>query len=933
MSDVAISYSSLQRPAALRFAGQLRAAGCTVWLDDAAEVKDSLSAVGVPPGQPHWSTIARAIDDALVLLVLDCPEWRASSYCSREYAHARARGKPVAVIPVGAPSSALTDCAPVATWEVDDIEGLAEGIRTEGQLLSAHARLLRGHLNDDRGSNTQRLWRLPLARLVADAEKVLGSSDHHTGIEITDEIVAFSGRVQRAHRRRQRAVIAVGSAALVLIAALASAALVARSSALESERAATEAAATQQSLQVAAEALRAESTAAAQELASQALQLAPTDVAVAASRQIAADAVARRRLRLDEPVAAVAISDDGTVAVFGVSHRSSGHQLVVIDVERGVETVRMEVPEGFHGRFLELLPDAEQLVFVGSDTGALLVADLTSGSFRSAQVDDFTALALDGQGGLWWTTQEGRILRSPSPNRVSDAVEIAAVGARPTAIAVHASEAGFDVLLEGEQALVFERQLGTDERADYRPVSERRLFEDFEVGVPLSDRAATVAPDRLMRCGKSLVAIRAGRAAVATPTETFPVVGPASSSLLMRGTHLTGHACVADAVVAVQFRGRPKILPEHHWVPPELLVPSEAAGASVLATSRSGEHLVFSRASGLIDIIRLSATSRSVPVDSAFVVAPLENLLLLIDHDGGVRSFTPDGDPHRELGRLASPPRPSRPLLLGSAAVLGTRTGIALLDANGIRAELDLGSEIDWVQRYGDAGVIAAGPRSLFVIEDVNEPANPVAVELQDVEDTEHFLALAVGPHGIAYLATNLGRLLSVDVEEGRVKRSVNSTPALAETGLAVLLDHPDGLRVVTHGNDSILRVFDPELELLEHVLTSGSGRTLQPAPDGQTILAGTVQGHILLLDALTLETIQRLAMDRFHARSYLFSKSGERVYGIELVQPSSTDSGGANRLDVLPVRQSLAVPNPASASASASASAEAMLGHATMPR
>jgi hypothetical protein len=926
MSDVAISYSSLQRPAALRVARQLRAAGCTVWLDDAAEVGDSLSAVGVPVGQPHWSIIARAIDDALVLLALDCPEWRASSYCRREYAHARARGKPVAVIPVGEPSPSLAEDAPVATWEVDDIEGLAEGIRSEGQLLSAHARLLRGLLDDDGGSNTERLWRLPLAGLVADAEKVLGSSGHHTGIEITDEIVAFSERVQRAHRRRQRAVIAVGSAALVIIAALATMALVARSSALESELAATEAAATQQSLQVAAEALRAESTATAQELASQALQLAPTEVAVAASRQIAADAVARRRLRLDEPIAAVAISNDGTVAVFGVSHRSSGHRLVVIDVERGVETVRMEVPEGFHGRFLELLPDAGQVVFVGSDTGELLVADLTSGSIASAGVDDFTALALDGQGGLWWTTHDGRILRSPSPVTVSDAVEIAVVGARPTALAVHASEAGFDVLLEGEQALVFERQFGTDERADYRRVTERRLFEDFEVGVPLSDRAATVAPDRLMRCGTSLVAIRAGRAALATPTEVFPVVGP-SPSLLLRGTHLTGHACVGDAVVAVQFRGRPSIVPEHHWVPPELLVPLEAAGANVLATSQSGEHLVFSRPSGLTDIIRLSASSRSVPVDSGFVVAPLGNLLVLIDQDGAVRSITPDGDSPRGLARLSSQPRPSRPLLLGSAAVVGTTTGIALLDANGIQAELDLGSEIDWVARHGDVGVIAAGPKSLFVIEDVHEPADPVAIELQDVEDPEYILAMAVGPHGTAYLTTNLGRLLSVDVKDGRVKRSVNNTPAFAEAGLAVLIDHPDGLRVVTHGSDGILRVFDADLELVEHVLTAGSGRTLQPAPDGRTILAGTVQGDILLLDSLTLDTVQRLATDRSHARSYLFSESGELVYGIGLVESSSTDSGWANRLDVLPVRPSSVVPNPDSAAAAV------MLEQATMRR
>lgn len=901
MSDVAISYSSSQRRVALRVAQHLRAAGRTIWLDDASEVDDTLAAVGVPVGQPHWDVIAAAIDDALVLLVLDSPAWRASGYCRREYAHARARGKPIVVVPTGEPPPSPDPDAPVATWEVRGLDDLAASIEANERLLGAHARLLRAHLRDEGGS-TVGLWRLPLGALVSDAELVFGSDPQSTGITVTEEIVAFTDRVQQAHRRRHRATIAGGSAVLVLIAALATTALIARSAALESELAATAAASTQQSLQVAAEALRAETTANAQELASEALQLASSEAAVAASRQIAAEVAERRRLRLDDPVAAVALSDDGAIAAFGVGRPQRGFEVVAIDVERGIEMARFDVAEGFRGRLLEITPDAGRVVFVGDDTGELLAADLATGSVRRLEVGDFTALAIDDRGRLWWSRQDGRVLRSPSLDTTSDAVEIATVGGRPTALAVRPSDDGFEVLLEGDEAIAFERFSGRDEPADYRPVSTERLFEDFGTGVAITDRDAAFAPDRLFRCGTSLAAVRAGRAALATPTDTFPVTGP-MTQLTRRASRLTGHACVGDAVVAVQFRGRPVVVPEQHWVPPDLLVPSEAAGANVLATSRFGDHLIFSRPSGLTDVIRLAASRRSVPVDAGFVVAPLDGLLLQLDDDGVVRSRSPGDAPARELGRLASPPQGSTPLVLGDVVIVGTRAGVSILDPGGVRAEFDLGTPIRSLHPSGAVGAVAAGATSLYVIEEVDTPSRPAVVELQDVETPEAVSDMAVGGDGVAYVTTNLGRLLSVDLLTGETRHARNNSPALSDTGLIVLPDHPDGPRVLTHGSDGILRVFDADLQQLQQVLLPGSGRTLQLAPDGQTILVGTAQGQILLLDAHTLEVVQRLAEDRTHVRSYLFAASGREVLGIELVPSSAGEFQSANRLDILPVR------------------------------
>lgn len=159
------------------------------------------------------------------------------------------------------------------------------------------------------------------------------------------------------------------------------------------------------------------------------------------------------------------------------------------------------------------------------------------------------------------------------------------------------------------------------------------------------------------------------------------------------------------------------------------------------------------------------------------------------------------------------------------------------------------------------------------------------------LEPHELMQTLAADAEGeIVYAATTFGRLLALDVATGHLAAERMISPALGTLAVAVVPGGDGNDRVVTYGADGMVREFDAELEPVQATPVPGTGRLLELAPDGSSLLAGTTEGTLVLIDPDSLRVIQHVIDDRANTGGYHFSPSGDLVVGTSLRRTGDTD-------------------------------------------
>jgi hypothetical protein len=898
MTDVAISYASSRRLEALDVATRLRAAGRSVWMDDQSEADTSLSSIGVPVGLPHWSVISKAIDDAIVLLVLDSPEWRASSYCWDEHAHAMERGKRIAVVEL---EPADLAGAPAATWPVAGIEGpggLLERFDDDLDVVLAHDRLLQASMAADRRT------RRSSARLLGDVRAVEHASPS-AGVTVTEPMAEFAATVVEAARRRRATRAAMTTALVVAVVVLTAVALVARSAGLDDRRAAEGDAARQESLALSSDARRAETTPDQQRLADAALKRARTTEAVAAERSVSSASAGLRRFRHPlGPAYTVEITDGGDTVVLGTGDSQVGQGLSRMDLATGEVSRRILVQSSAVPWMTDIAPDGSWAVFASPSRSDLSVVSLDTAK-QDHLLSEFSAFTVAADGSLWWAEPDGSIHRMADVARPDERQDIGRVDGHVTALVIDDDGAGLAAMLDGDAALrlAVTTSSGTS-RLDV--VDRFSLFPDVPRGYGADDGDAEFAPDLLLQCGSSLVAYR-GSTWSAVTTGGIERDEYRNPKTFASSSWAPGPGCVGDAAVSIMLRPPAQTAPEGVPVPVGLERDADGTGMYPFGSDRSGEHLVVARASGIVDVFTLAAQPSEEPWGDAVLTVPLSGGEVVVTKDDEI--WWRDSDRRRKkVGELPSSPQISIGLGIpvGDRGVLGTDDGIVVVDRTGVLSSRALAVAPTAAVSDGDGVIVAAG-QDLVTITDLNDLERARTVTVGSLEDHEAIWGVATTGGDVVYITTSIGRVLRIDLADGSLEDEADVGPGLSPVGI-VATTTGGSPRIVTYGADGIVRSFDRSLQLVDAAAQPGTGQYLALAPDGSRVLAGTEDGRLFLLDPETLQEEQPLTDGVLLPWGYRFSADGSRVVGVRVLRTGADGEGEItwrSRIQEFPLRTS----------------------------
>lgn len=884
LSDVAISYASAQREVANDILRRLEVAGRSVWIDELSRSGAAVSDINVPVGQQHWTVIAQALDDALLVLILDSPDWRRSEYCRREYAHAIARGKRVSVVSVAPRDEA--DGPPLATFPVTGLDDLIERFDKSIDVVRAHDRLLRASLAR-RPDGRRKVWS-PISRLVGDIERV-SLAREGAGIRITDELRQFSSVVQACARRRRNVLTGSGAGLVGVVILLTVVALVARAAGIDARRRAVHSAAEQSSLRLAQESNAAETTADRLAKAQQAVAASPTPAAVAAARTATSEAAGLQRLQpIFSSAYAMGLSDDTSTLVLGAGDTSAGFGLQRVDLRTGTVSSRIDLDTSTMAWMTAVGPDASWAVFADPRLTRLSLVVLGTGQVRSL-VDSFSAFTVDNGGALWWVAPDLKIHRMADVHDPKSAQLVATADGHVTALSVDSDGRSFSALLATGDLVRFDGA---------RAVERTALLTGLPTGYGADDRTRSFAPDLLLHCGSSYVAFRAGAWAAATNTgivrSSYGV-----TSLGSQASALNAPSCVGDSAARISIRPPLEVMPASGWIPVGVERDDDGAGRYVFATDRSGAHLAVARPSGSVDVFTLAHRPRQTPVGAGYFVVPLGAGSVVIDQSGAVSLRLPDGS-SRSLGTLGRINDQVQPAVVGKRLLVATGGGLALVDDSGIVGTSALKSTTRFLARQGD-GVILATDNALIPIADLDhlDGLDRRAVVVQGLKDNESIQGAAVGAEGQqVFIATNFGRILVVDERSGAVLRSREVSPALTPLRIVTAPGARGSTRVVSYGGDGAVKEFTAALDPVHAAPLPGQARILEVAPDGSSILAANTDGRIVLLERDSLRVVQELATGRASTGGYHFTADSRTVVGTFLKRFTDSSMPGGFRYD-----------------------------------
>jgi hypothetical protein len=347
-------------------------------------------------------------------------------------------------------------------------------------------------------------------------------------------------------------------------------------------------------------------------------------------------------------------------------------------------------------------------------------------------------------------------------------------------------------------------------------------------------------------------------------------------------------------------RGYPYAALRDQWLPIGLEEDDEGAGPTILMSSRDGDHLAIARPSGAIDVLSLASAPRRRPAGNTMTTIPFPEATLGVSAGGQLYRFR--GDRPEPIDDIGAAPADLRPAVVGDRAVVATTSGFVVVDEGGAPGRLGPEGTDAVIRADGAGGVVGVVGGMVLVVPDLENPDHGDVFPVEGVEAPEVVTDLAVAlDEDRAYLTTNFGRLLAVDLDSGDTVADHLAAPGLTSLAVAVVEGADGATRVLTYGGDGVLRVHGSDLEVVDARSLPGAGRMLVTSPDGALVLAGTVDGDVVLLDSATLVTLQRLASDRRSNATYQFTDDGGSIIGAVLL--SDSPSSETNEVEEIPVR------------------------------
>lgn len=872
MTDIAISYASVTREAALEVVETLRSSGLDVWIDDAGREDAELVDIGVPAGQRHWDVIAAALDRAATVLVLDSRAWRQSEYCWREYGHARDAGKRIAVIPIE--DSLPSEDAPAPTWPLATVNEVVDA--GPDPLVDAHTRLLIAH----RAGGSVGWTRAGVAKLAKDVEVLATGDVAAAGIAVQPEISALSERVLRASRRRKRVLRGTGLALLAVLAVITGLALVARSTATSDRARAGEESAFQQSLQLAFASRAALATIDRVSLAEAALNAAPTEEAEAAVAEAAALAEGRQRFvaGVVGTAMAVAVSDDASlVALVTIGQQQRSRALTVFDVNRGTSIGSWDLPTTVLP-YVAISPDGSLAAVAALTDYSLTTIDLATREVKviptSQQV---VSLGFTPEGHLWWADSFGSV------TVIVDGLPLEAASLlTATRAAALDPDSGHLYLLDRSGALHTLEPVGDGtftERTTPVPAFD-------SPPPPEEDGGDSSRYDWLLVCDGRITAVRPDAWAV---VDGGVVVD--SNTFVGRYFTTTTFACFQDHVVRISL-GFVGTFPEDLDYPTDLVLTRKRT-AFPFGSNSTGSHLVTVQPDGTIDVISAEGAATEREFADSIALVTFDDRVVLIAPDGTMSSAPVSlGGELTPFGEVGSGLTTSLATRVADSWFVGTERGLAELRSDGTVVSHDPEQDGRLRRTFGESAVLAGGTSIVeLTLGETAEPTN--SVEVEGILPNESLFEA----HGLtnekAYVATtSFGRLLLVDAESG----SVISERQVAPAGPTPVVATNDGLILVV-GADGVLQQFDSELAPIQSTILGPATLFTELSPDGTLLLVQSMKNEVQVVDARSLATVFELGPQL--GRRYQFSGDGRSLVSLEVNQ---TDDGWTGTVSSTPL-------------------------------
>ena len=167
--------------------------------------------------------------------------------------------------------------------------------------------------------------------------------------------------------------------------------------------------------------------------------------------------------------------------------------------------------------------------------------------------------------------------------------------------------------------------------------------------------------------------------------------------------------------------------------------------------------------------------------------------------------------------------------------------------------------------------------------QDMTEKQREYEVKAENVSDESHGPLIADNPSirtiimGDEFLiaGTKNGELMELD-KEGPIKVLVQGHAQGEVWGLA---SHPEKQVVATISDDKSIRVWDVENQKMTNAKNLGkAGRAVTFSPDGSIIVAGFLDGSVIILEANTLETVKEFQHRKQNISDVKFDPFGRFV-------------------------------------------------------
>jgi hypothetical protein len=394
MVDVGISYSHRDTTAAVALRAACIQAGLSVWMDDPGSGGEAAGDLGIPIGRAHWDVIEREFAEAIVIMALDTPSWRASDYCQREYQRCEELGKWIVHTSQDeAPSAALA-----AARQIED----------QKPLLLAHARLAeRVVAADSRATWLQRWFGQAIG---ADAQTLLSTDLARTGLSITEPIRKVAANDVRMAQQARRRLRTVSVTVVAVLATLAIGAGVAWGLASVFSAHALVSAKHAEAIALAAQSAKETDTLTAIAQARRAVALDPEGPGVAA---LAAAQVSDKRLRTlvlppDQYVGGAWAAATPTVLAY------TELSVTPVNADTGAVGKRVSVKNTIYPGLFVAGPDGKTAVYVDFND-RLNWLNLVTGASRLLGPVDITSIDLSNDGLLWWGSASATLSSAPYP--------------------------------------------------------------------------------------------------------------------------------------------------------------------------------------------------------------------------------------------------------------------------------------------------------------------------------------------------------------------------------------------------------------------------------------------------------------------------------------------------------------------------------------